>query len=345
MMNIENYDNDSAADRASGNINQENKAVNKENNCSNPRSLSELRPNKKSVRFDTEVNVYRLDTPCASDMSSKEKQRMWYNSNEYDQFKYQAAKQAGVKVVRYDTEKVGQNHHFVMVGDFDCKDNKQDASSASTKNTSIDAAKKFYYNENEYSDSHNNDGEAVCKRGLGYHFSRNRKKSRTVTRSAVVAWQKTLCDPSNQSNPKFQQHLPTVGSNLGKLDKSQLMLALVSTKCSRIAREEAKWRGDVDYRVAYPERHDPHAMSSLSVHSQNKDSNPAHGMIGKRDTANNNSSAMKKKRLCDDVGIISRTNNTSCKRQRTNNRGCGGDRDELSQKAIGYLSGVLRAEV
>ena len=123
------------------------------------------------------------------------------------------------------------------------------------------------------------------------------------------------------------------------------MLALVSTKCSRIAREEAKWRGDVDYRVAYSERHDTHAMSSASVHSQNKNSNPGHGMMGKRDSTNNNSLAKKKKRLCDDVDTISRTNSPSCKRQRTSNRGCGGDRDQLSQKAIGYLSGVLRAEV
>jgi len=84
----------------------------------------------------------------------------------------------------------------------------------------------------------------VCKRGLGYHFSRTRKRARMSTRSAVLAWQKNLRGASNTSNSQATAN-----------DKSTMMLALVSSKCSRVAREEAKWRGLVDYKVAYPERH------------------------------------------------------------------------------------------
>ena len=70
-----------------------------------------------------------------------------------------------------------------------------------------------------------------------------------------------------------------------------------------------------------------------------------HGMVGKRDSTNNYIMATKKKWLCDDVDIIPRVYNTSCKRQRTNNRGCCVDRDELSPITISDLSGVLEAEV
>ncbi|KAL7530033.1 hypothetical protein ACHAXR_005738, partial [Thalassiosira sp. AJA248-18] len=217
-------------------------ATNEEKNRSLSNASELRRRTKKSVRFHAKiVTVHRLDDPAASDMTPREKQKIWYNSNMYDQFKYEASRCAGVKIIQHD-----QNRRFVMVGDFDSQDGKGGVSSSSSSH----AAGKFYHNENEYND-HVIKGELVCKRGLGYHFSRNRKKSRVVTRSAVVAWQKTLRDPSN---PMLHQDLPKVGSDLLKLGKSQIMLALVSTKCSRIAREEARWRGDVDYRVAHPGR-------------------------------------------------------------------------------------------
>eukprot|EP00584_Thalassiosira_punctigera_P026832 CAMPEP_0172577874 /NCGR_PEP_ID=MMETSP1067-20121228/138452_1 /TAXON_ID=265564 ORGANISM="Thalassiosira punctigera, Strain Tpunct2005C2" /NCGR_SAMPLE_ID=MMETSP1067 /ASSEMBLY_ACC=CAM_ASM_000444 /LENGTH=353 /DNA_ID=CAMNT_0013370565 /DNA_START=8 /DNA_END=1069 /DNA_ORIENTATION=- len=201
--------------------------------------------NKKSVRFDCNNGSCQLDIPRASDMSTKEKRARWYGANEYDQFKYEAAKHAGVKIVWYDSENVG---HFDLKPD-------NDARSTSKENES--GVKKLYYNENEYNDTRNSNGEAICKRGLGYHFSRNRQKSSAATRSAVMAWQKTLKDPANRSGPKFQESSPSPGGeskrNSGEADKTRAMLALLSAKWSRLARMEAKWRGDVDYGVAYPE--------------------------------------------------------------------------------------------
>merc|ERR1719199_364389 len=74
------------------------------------------------------------------------------------------------------------------------------------------------------------------------------------TRSAVLAWQKNLRGTSN--------------SQTTANDKSTMMLALVSSKCSRVAREEAKWRGLVDYKVAYPERQQELLHQQPSVSSQ-----------------------------------------------------------------------------
>mmetsp|Transcript_29389 Transcript_29389/g.70939 ORF Transcript_29389/g.70939 Transcript_29389/m.70939 type:complete len:515 (-) Transcript_29389:223-1767(-) len=242
--------------------------------------------NKKLVRFrfqdKSSVVLHPLHgVPLASEMTPREKARTWYTPSELDRFKYDAAKHAAVKIVRYDTEKAG--HHFAMMGDFD---NRAGAAAPVAQTTKTTSSEKRYYNENEYNDNCFNSGEIICKRGLGYHFSRCRKHARIVTRSAVMAWQAALNDPSSDI-AKVEKDLPSVagarssrsvsrgsGGNGNrdagasrsacvnakefskvKQEKEQMMLALISSKCSRVAREEARWRGDVDYRVAYPERH------------------------------------------------------------------------------------------
>lgn len=304
-------------------------AANKKTNCIVPEqvsSRSELTSTskkEKAVRFNTTDFFHYLDSPAASDMCPREKQKVWYSSNEYDQFKYGAAKHADVKIVRYDSEKPNQSHHFAMMGDFDSKEGtvvKVGNSGLKTDGKASDTG-KFYYNENEYKDHTNERGEVICKRGLGYHFSRNRKKSRLVTRSAVIAWQKTLLEQQSKhhsnTNTKVQQNIPTARS----INKTEVMLELVSTKCSRVARQEAKWRGNVDYRVAYPERHDPKLLIKSSH------------VMDKRffSSDNNNSASATKKRLSGDIDISMNSYN---KRQRTSGGGCVAARDDLSPATI-----------
>ena len=121
-----------------------------------------------------------------------------------------------------------------------------------------------------------------------------------------------------------------------QIDKTQMMLAVVSTKSSRVSREEAKWRGKVDYRVAHPERH---------VRSQKDRNATLLGMMGRVDDLYNNLQPSGTKRRTDEVDTLCPSNNsgTSCKRQRTGH-GCS-VRDVLSPETIGYISGVLHAEV
>ena len=335
--------------------------------------------NKKSVRFqdDASITIHHLsNVPRTSDMSTREKSKLWYDPNEYDQFKYDAAKHAGVKIVRYDHEKVGQSHHFVMLGNFDDKD---ESCGEEVKIKHPDTSNKGYYNENEYNDhkhlrrsssissggnmkppSHaaGDEDEMVCKRGLGYHFSRTRKKSRVVTRSAVVAWQRTLRDntqssssePNNNINVKASKLTIKVKSsngttrttNLDKVDdKFSMMLALISTKCSRVAREEARWRGDVDYRVAYPERH---RDDVAAVPNEAKSSAVAIDLTRSDDS--NVSNKRSRDASFDSADAADDSSDTAGLYKRQRRSGCGDREDPLSPTTIGYLvSGVLQAEV
>lgn len=346
-------------------------------------SNKNIKKRKKSVQFCNTSSLttihYIQDIPCASSMSSSDKSNIWYTEKEYDQFKYQAAKSAGVKLVRHDdANKVGKNYHyhFVMCGDFDGKeDNVQDKSdnlgcnknisnSGPSDNTTGNKTTYYYYNENEYNDGHSSTSnssesviggkeENVCKRGLGYHFSRTRKKSRIVTRSAVMAWQQALRgSTSNNSN----QHHPTTSLDdttttttmLEQSNKSLMMLALVSTKCSRVAREEAKWRGNVDYIVAYPERNEEVAASSAMATSADMTSTSQSDKSRLLDTNIMNANDKKRVRITMDEYDNDNTCSKSSKRQRKHALHCdskmngqGGDDDDddgnLSPETIGYL--------
>jgi len=259
-------------DNGSSNKKHDSTAAYPESIHSDPSIAGEFGPKKKSVRFYDKVKVYRRAGPRASDMSSNEKQKRWYNNNDFDHFKYEAASHAGVRIVPCDASNVIsiQNRHFLMVGTFDetnISNNERDNISSSISSKSH--PNKLYYNENEYNDSHNEDGEIVCRRGLGYHFSRNRRKSKVVTRSAVIAWQRKLRNPNNEANLKLKENLPTVSAKLIQLEKNQLELAIISRRFSRIASREAEWRGDVDYRVVYPERHNPTSVVTASSSFQN----------------------------------------------------------------------------
>jgi len=219
----------------------------------------------KSVSFAPTATVQPINIPKASEMTTQEKQTIWYLVNDYNQFKNNAASDGGVKLVR----SIKDSCHFVCIGSFDGScDEDTSSSSNSGSNHSSDVATAGssrtspsgkFYNEHEYNDYMKEDGQEVCKRGLGYHFSRIRKRNRVMMRSAVVAWQKCMQKPSNKQRIEkvVQRKMEATSSrkNRPQLQQTQsVVLASVSTKCSRVSREEALWRGNIDFRVAYPER-------------------------------------------------------------------------------------------
>lgn len=232
---------------------------------------------KKSVHFATTATVHPINMPIASEMTRGEKEIVWYREKDYNHFKHDAASDGGVKIARrfsVETQKMGNCCHFVLIGSFDgdCDEDNTSSSSNSGSNHSSDAATAGsirsspsgkFYNENEYNDCVSENGQEVCKRGLGYHFSRIRKRNRATTRNAVLAWQTCLQKESNKKRIEqvFQRKMqaspfPSINTNSLPSLKTQahFVIALVSTKCSRVSREEALWRGNIDFRVAYPER-------------------------------------------------------------------------------------------
>ena len=231
---------------------------------------------KMSVSFAPTAKVQPINIPKASDMTHQEKQTIWYLENDYNRFKHDAASDGGVKIIRnvsVEAQQMKKSCHFVLVGSFDgkCDEDTTSSSSNNGSNHSSDVATAGsnrsspsgkFYNEHEYNDYMKENGQEVCKRGLGYHFSRIRRRNRVMTRSAVVAWQKSMQKESNKQSIEklvLQEKLKTMSHSssdtepLPKAQKTQsILLALVSSKCSKVSREEALWRGNIDFRVAYP---------------------------------------------------------------------------------------------
>merc|ERR1712157_97999 len=120
-------------------------------------------------------------------MTNNEKKVMWYARSEIDKFKRDAATVAGMKLARFKNE-------FVMLGNFDdCEttDKKptyisSDAATAG-EGSSFASSDKRHHNLNEHGIVKAN--KEMCKRGLAFHFSRTRKRSRIIARSAVLTWQ------------------------------------------------------------------------------------------------------------------------------------------------------------
>lgn len=198
---------------------------------------------KKSVTFFNAAKLYKMkNVPIASAMSRQEKDTLWFTPKDYEGFKYDAATQAGIRLIRYERGEgklsSSKQPNFVMLGSFD---NEADGG------RSEESVVRLRYNENEYNEPPNG---KVCKRGLGYHFSRHRKSAKLITKGAVMTWQRALNDPTN---PKYAK-MKVDSSGKGK-EKASFILALVANKCAKIPAEEARWRGEMDYFAAYPERH------------------------------------------------------------------------------------------
>lgn len=196
-------------------------------------------------------------------LNDEDKLLLWYNQDEFDRFKTEAARDAGVEIFQpnddfsslsSDEQACGQNvvvkdySKFVMVGDFDCSDDgsaKSDAATCSTRRTCT----------NEYTDTVTSEGEQVCKRGLGFHFSQYRKRYKAFVRSSVLSWYKSMTSLLLEKDAKRDALPIDIVRELDKerREKSILMLAHLYSKCSKDEKEYALWRGKMDYQMAYPE--------------------------------------------------------------------------------------------
>eukprot|EP00804_Cyclotella_cryptica_P011818 CCRYP_015341-RA/>CCRYP_015341-RA protein AED:0.09 eAED:0.09 QI:0/-1/0/1/-1/1/1/0/270 len=214
---------------------------------------------KKKVKFQDAEKIIALE-PNAT---NEERPISWYIQEEYDRFKFDAAHDAGVQLfdsVAQAHENSGiqdmnatysHSHKFVTVGNFDDKYG-EDASSLITYAATCSTPRKC---TNEYNDTTINNGEEICKRGLGFHFSRFRKRNKARTRTMILTWHKKL-------GSMVLEHIRTSGRTPVNFSQQydakmnvncQRLLAIVSGKCSRYDRQSALWRGRMDYEVAYPE--------------------------------------------------------------------------------------------
>ena len=432
---------------------------------------------KKSVHFnkDLQINYPPNNLSHNSEDLSSNNALLWYTPQDYNKFKFQAAKSAGVNLnimvpskdndisnskQRDDEFKERRRQLqsiFVMVGNFDTKLKKENedtniiitaanaisSESSSSRSTDtiiptiIDNAKKrdntkkrktmSYHNENEYNDQHaaiivdvdsniekeKEEEVTVCKRGLGYHFSTSRKRTRHTSRLAVLAWQKALqqSDKNDDSSKKVAVSSVAVSAaaantvagggvtnnkvssrallNVAEAtaavlaanaksntnssanddnnsnsksstelqnDKQILTLSIISSKCSRTSRHEAIWRGDVDYRIAYPERF-ADADGQSSVHNGNQQQQSAAAKIHGHGTRNvvhgevsNNMGSNDKKRPVGNDGTrrIKRRKVTTDDSNNIVPLSCPNESidEALSPETIGYLvKGILHADV
>jgi hypothetical protein len=242
-------------------------------------SITDNKTRKQKVTFQSKIDFI----PPEHTPTEDEKRHIWYNKEEYDRFKFNAASEAGVRLFDFfpptqtkDPNVRSYKHKFVMIGNFDEQDDNKIPSiptDATTdkdrKLTTMNASIAYHVPikcANEYNDSINKKGEEICKRGLGYHFSHYRKRNRVWTRAMVLTWQKTMRSVKAEEGrvqnkigcfEQHQYHQPlrlSQKSNFKLSDKSRRLLALVSSKCSRSSKQAALWRGKMDYEIAHPER-------------------------------------------------------------------------------------------
>lgn len=230
---------------------------------------------RKKVTFQCKV----VSIPPDHSPTEHEKRCVYYNKQDYDGFKLDAAQNAGVRLFDYCPQKQNQSatkgantpvsypHKFVMIGSFDEDIKKSSLPTDATINGDRKRATRPISHHvpiqchNEYADSTNTQGDEICKRGLGYHFSRYRKRNRVWTRAMVLTWQKVMRemkvkDGMTQEQARHFQQQPLMLSQKCEIklnDTSQALLAVVSSKCSRSSRQAALWRGKMDYEMAHPE--------------------------------------------------------------------------------------------
>jgi hypothetical protein len=223
---------------------------------------------KRNVEFQDDNSLI-----LSSGLTENEKSLLWYSQYELDKFKTDAARDAGVRlfypfattsspssnetseVPEAGGQKVGTTkdytNKFVVVGNFDDKAG-EDVSVITDAATCNSQTGKC---TNEYNDTINDQGEEVCKRGLGFHFSRIRKCRKAWIRASVLAWARKMNsillekDSNRDLLPRdIVRHL-----DAERLERSMNMLAMLSSKCTKDERRIALWRGRMDYEVAYRE--------------------------------------------------------------------------------------------
>jgi hypothetical protein len=226
------------------------------------------KPKKITFRFGY------VAIPPSDPIWEDEERLLWYTADQCKMFKLEAANHAGVLL--FDSfessspssqESSGDQKqdarknfpHFVMVGDFD--DDYEDNKTVDTEAATCKSARKC---TNEYNDTFTNEGEVICKRGLGYHFSRRRKRNKAWVRSMLMAYQKDLGSIVREKDPKRDSMTPELAKQFDakRQERYQLILAKVYIKCTQDAKKSALWRGRMDYEVAYPNRYE--VMSSAA---------------------------------------------------------------------------------
>jgi len=236
---------------------------------------------KKKVKFQ---HVHDIIAPEHT-ITKEEKRVSWYIQEEYDKFKFDAAHDAGVRLFNSCAQNSGMRatttnalmHTFAIAGNFDDKYD-EDALSLITNAATCSALRRC---TNEYNDTIIDHGDEVCKRGLGYHFSRFRKRNKARTRTLVLAWHKKMSLIILENSRKRDKMPVNLSQQYdSKLNENcQRFLAMVSSKCSRCACQSALWRARMDYEVAYPENCESFfrvnsngSVSTMDLHRKTKKS-------------------------------------------------------------------------
>lgn len=192
---------------------------------------------------------------------------VWYSRDDFERFKTEAARDAGVKLFHpndtspssnsdtladeQETAKVKAINKFVMVGDFDDKLLIGDSSISSEAATCSSPRKCT----NEFNDTVTDEGVEVCRRGLGFHFSRYRKRRKAWVRSSVLSWYKKMSSVLLEKDSSRDVLPVDIVEQLDKerQERSVVILSKLYSKCSKEERELALSRGKMDHEMAYPE--------------------------------------------------------------------------------------------
>ena len=202
-------------------------------------------------------------------ITDDEKQMVWYTLKEIDEFKADAARDACVRLFHpqettsspsSDEQTAGHEasltvkstNKFVTVGNFDEKieEDKSIATDAATCSTRRKCT-------NEFSHMTDTEGTNVYMRGLGFHFSRYRKRTKVAGRTSVLKWAKIMNSIALQKDPirdKLPLHL-VKELDKERREKANMVLAKLSEKCSKEERHRALWRGKLDHQMAYPKNY------------------------------------------------------------------------------------------
>ena len=251
---------------------------------------------KGTVEFNDDNSISIIP-----DLSEEDKQLVWYNREEFERFKTEAARDACVELFHpNDTSSPSsdeQDHKaavvtkdyskFVVVGDFD---DKVEDTSIGTDAATCNTPRKC---TNEYNDIITDKGEEICRRGLGFHFSRYRKRQKAWVRSSVLNWYKSIASILLEKDPQrdvlpidIRQHLDDE-----RHEKSIMMLAKLCSECSKDECQSALWRGTMDYQMAYPENNYYHSFSRVASCESLRSMDPA-----KKRSVDDNAKQTKKRR-------------------------------------------------
>ena len=204
-------------------------------------------------------------------LTDDEKQMIWYTLREIDEFKADAARDACVRLFHPQemtsspssdeqtdqlevSAAVKHTNKFVMVGNFDDKIIIEEDKTVATDAATCSTPRKC---TNEFTHATDNEGADFYMRGLGFHFSRYRKRMKVGSRTSVLKWAKSINAVVLEKDPRRDELPAYLVKQLDKerQEKASLMLAKLSEKHSKEERHTALWRGRMDHQMAYPENY------------------------------------------------------------------------------------------